>query len=246
MKNFIYFIKRKITLGSILNGFASLVFVFLLRYVLQDIYSIYILTEGDLWFKELYLAALVLFRIIFNLLLEFFLGDKLYIPILDGKGILSLSMDQSGSQGSGTHGSNPSSSGVNTSNGKNSGNITKEVFDKIKGDLDKNIQHNIDTQWKMVDKLTEIKKKYDVKFFSKDGNLEISVPSSMSDEQAKKISDQVGVIDRIIQTKFSEYKHLKKVDADFNGKKLDIGTDIMSKANKEFYKLIFDENNDDK
>ncbi|KAF2206110.1 hypothetical protein CERZMDRAFT_16469, partial [Cercospora zeae-maydis SCOH1-5] len=66
---------------------------------------------------------------------------------------------------------------------------------------------------KMVDKLTEIKKKYDVKFFSKDGNLEISVPSSMSDEQAKKISDQVGVIDRIIQTKFSEYKHLKKVDA---------------------------------
>lgn len=246
MKNFIYFIKRKITLGTILNGFASLVFALLLRYVLQDIYNIYILTEGDIWFKELYLTALVLFRIIFNVLLEFFIGDKLYIPILHGKDILSLSMDQSGAQGSGTHGSNPSSSGVNPSNGKNPGNITKEVFDNIKGDLDKNIQHNVNTQWKMVDKLIEIKKKYDVKFFSKDGNLEISVPSSMSDVEAKKISDQVGVIDRILQTKFSEYKHLKKVDADFNGKKLDIGTDIMSKASKEFYKLIFDDENDDK
>ena len=68
----------------------------------------------------------------------------------------------------------------------------------------------------------------------------------MSDEEVKKISDQVGIIDRIIQTKFSEYKHLKKVDADFNGKKLDIGTDMMSKANKEFYKLVFDDDNDDK
>ena len=97
----------------------------------------------------------------------FFLGDKLHIPILDGKGILSLSMDQSGSQGSGTQGSNSSSSSVNPSNNKNPGNITKEVFDNIKGDLDKKIQHNIDTQWKMVDKLREIKSKHDVKFCSK-------------------------------------------------------------------------------
>lgn len=98
----------------------------------------------------------------------------------------------------------------------------------------------------MVDKLIKIKNDHDVKFFSKDGNLEISVPSSMSDEELNKISSQVGVIDRIIQTKFSEYKDLKKVDAKFNGKKLDETTDMISKANKEFYKLIFDDNNDDK
>ena len=56
----------------------------------------------------------------------------------------------------------------------------------------------------MVDKLIKIKNDHDVKFFSKDGNLEISVPSSMSDEELNKISSQVGVIDRIIQTKCSE------------------------------------------
>lgn len=141
MTKFIYFIKRKITLGTILNGFASLIFALLLRYVLQHFCDVYILTEGDIWFKELYLTALVLFRIIFNILLEFFLGDKLYISILDGKGIVSLFMDQSGSQGS-----NPGSSVVDSSNDKSSETITKEVFDKVKADLEKNIQHNVDTQ----------------------------------------------------------------------------------------------------
>nr|GEU90291.1 hypothetical protein [Tanacetum cinerariifolium] len=82
----------------------------------------------------------------------------------------------------------------------------------------------------------------------RDGNLEISVPSSMPDEEVEKLSKQVGVIDRIIQTKFSEYRDLKKVDAEINGGKLDKATDMISKANKEFYKLLVikedDDNND--
>jgi hypothetical protein len=61
--------------------------------------------------------------------------------------------------------------------------------------------------------LNSIKLNKDVKFFQENESLELSVPNSMTDAEAEKLSKEVGALDRALQNKFSEYKNLLRKDA---------------------------------
>ncbi len=246
---FLSFIKNKFTIGAVFSLLASVLVGLFIRSTYQYVCGVSLLLEGDITLNALYLSTLALFRFIFAAGLEFKLGTTYHMPILDYKGSTVLYMDDNSTSNDSS--SKPSSSntglsgsGSGSSNQGGSSVITKEVVQNIKANLVKDMKDNVTTQWNMVDKLIKMKKDHNIKLYSVDGNLEIGVPPSMTDEEVAKITKQVGIIDRIIQTKFSEYKNMKKADANINGSKLDITSDIMSKANKVSYKMIFDDDDD--
>ena len=61
-------------------------------------------------------------------------------------------------------------------------------------------------------KLYSITSSKDVKFIQENGGLELSIPSSMSNKVAEKLSREVGALDRSLHNKFSEYNNLSRKD----------------------------------
>lgn len=75
---------------------------------------------------------------------------------------------------------------------------------KLQGQLLENIR----TRETMIDKLHVFKLSKDIEYHEVNGGLEISGPANISDSDFSKIGQQVGVIDRIINTKVDEFKTL--------------------------------------
>lgn len=88
---------------------------------------------------------------------------------------------------------------------------------EIETDLD--MGKCIRSQGDMISKLRKVKREHDLKYFDVDGALEVELPSNISQEETSNIVKRVGVIDRIIQSKFDEYDKLSKYDIEnFNGR----------------------------
>lgn len=68
-------------------------------------------------------------------------------------------------------------------------------------------------QAKQISKLSSLKKENNIEYFEENGALVITAPVSMPDNEAEKLSKQVGAIDRGLTNKFSEYKNMMKKDA---------------------------------
>lgn len=65
----------------------------------------------------------------------------------------------------------------------------------------------------MIEKMRELRIEKGIKYIlDEHGGLSVDAPNSMSDKEATDISNRVGVIDRIINTKFDEYKELEIKD----------------------------------
>jgi hypothetical protein len=94
---------------------------------------------------------------------------------------------------------------------------------------------------KMIERIRKIKVEKDIKIFLDKGNLDISVPNSMSEGEAAKVSKEIATVDRILNDKFSEYKELKKQDLDLNGGKITKTADDYRKLCKVCYENTFDD-----
>ena len=88
-------------------------------------------------------------------------------------------------------------------------------------------------------KLYSIASNKDVKFIQENGGLELSIPSTMSNEVAEKLSREVGALDRSLHNKFSEYNNLSRKDIRlYDSKGTSINEEIYSN-NKQMYKDLF-------
>ena len=98
----------------------------------------------------------------------------------------------------------------------------------------------LNEQTSKILKLHSIASRHDVKFIQENGGLELSVPSSMSNEVAEKLSKEVGSLDRALQNKFSEYDNLSRKDIRlYNSSGTTIYSGILSN-NKLMYKELFE------
>lgn len=160
-----------------------------------------------------YIAIIVLFKFIFGVVLEFLLGDKFFISIGDSIKIsdIALMMDDNSKDTSSKQSSSGRSDKVSKPLGE-SESLATEAMMKLFFSMDS----NLDNQDKMIKRLGDMKEKKKIQYFSEEGDLSINVPSSMSNEDSRKVAGEVGVIDRLLNTYFDEYKELSKKDSDSN------------------------------
>jgi hypothetical protein len=103
----------------------------------------------------------------------------------------------------------------------------------------------LNEQTSKILKLHSIASRNDVRFIQEDGGLELSVPSSMGNDVAEKLSKEVGSLDRALQNKFSEYDNLSRKDIRlYNSSGTTIYSGIYSN-NKIMYKELFESRNQD-
>ena len=102
----------------------------------------------------------------------------------------------------------------------------------------------LNEQTSKILKLHSIASRNDVQFIQENGGLELSVPSSMSNDVAEKLSKEVGSLDRALQNKFSEYDNLSRKDIRlYNSNGTTIYSSILSN-NKLMYKELFESENE--
>lgn len=88
--------------------------------------------------------------------------------------------------------------------------------------------------------LNSIKLNKDVKFLQENESLELSVPNSMTDAEAEKLSKEVGALDRALQNKFSEYQNLLRKDARLYDSKIALTCKDLWDDNQKKYKELFE------
>lgn len=198
---------NKLTFGLALTTFGSLALTIALKFFLDNYFDINPVRGGLTAIDLSWFLSIAAWKLILSTLLELILGEKYNITLgtyNDPNSIISK-MDK------GELSSTDKGSTSNTSN--NSSDKASEPNDWDKQDaLHKEITSNIDTQYDMVKKLRTLKNTHDLKYYNNKGALELDLPTSISDEEAKKLSQQVGIIDRIYNTKRSELKNLVKQD----------------------------------
>ena len=234
MTKFINILKSKLTIGNVLSIIASFLFAILIKQL-----YLYFLdfspVRGELEALDIsYLAVVIFFRFIFSMFLEYLLEDKYSIPLFEGIGnkeATTLSMVNSDNNSS-------SDKPVKSSSGQSS--LKDEDYNRVKQAIerrkntdpsfrkaieenDKFIQESSKIDEKMYNvvcdqedkifKLQTLKRVNDIKFIQENGDLELSVPSNMTDSEAAKLSKQVGALDRGLQNKFSEYENLSRKEA---------------------------------
>lgn len=247
MKRFSSIFNKKFTLGTIISILVSFIFAVLLRYLYQYLYLIDPIKGGINIYDLSFFGIIITFKFIFSILLEYFLEDKFFIPLSDifvkpNSNILMMEKDNA--QGSSSEKYKGKSQASSSKNQASSSNKPPELGLEDDFKLQDNISENLETQQKMIDKLRDIKSK-GVKFYGYKGNLDIEVPSEFTPEEGAKTAKEVGVIDRILQTKFSEYKELKKKDSIENNSKWGNIYGGLRKLYKTEYKNLFEENSNE-
>lgn len=208
MRKFLNTLSSKLTVGTVLAFMVSLTFGVLLRMLFADFLEIEII-KAELSISNLsFFSIIALFRFIFAAFLEYSLGEKMLVPV----GQIFKEFDPTLKMEDKNSASNSSSKDLPSSSS------SKKLSTGEKFKLLDDIGDNADTQRKMIDRLGTLKSEKDLKYFEDDkGNLSLSAPAGTSDEELESLSKQVGVIDRIIKTKLSEYKKLVHKDVDQNG-----------------------------
>lgn len=219
MTKFLNILKTKLTLGSVLTIIASFIFAFLVRHLYLYLFN-FLPIRGELELLDIsFFGIVVLFKFIFSALLEYLMNDKFSIPLYEviGKGVgqkspTTLSM---------VNGDNEASSSKQSSSSKGkvpdvSKGYTKEndKFLDEKYEVGEKMCNVLNEQTNKILRLHSIRIFKDVKFYEENGGLELSVPLSMTDSEAEKLSKEVGAIDRGLQNKFSEFKNLSRKDTE--------------------------------
>lgn len=155
---------------------------------------------GGLSFIDVsYFSIIVIFRFIINSILEHMLGDMFYIHVSDFSEFKYdniLKMDNSNTN----------------SSSDDSYRLSHREWVNLNTQFCDNLSHLSE----MIKKMGELKIEKGIKYIQdEDGGLAVDAPNSMSDKEATDLSKRVGVIDRIIQTKFDEYKELEKKRSTF-------------------------------
>lgn len=108
-------------------------------------------------------------------------------------------------------------------------------------ELGEKFKDNLKSQADMIKRLRDLKASKDLNYYlDKKGALDIGVPSSLSDEEAGKIAKEVGIIDRILNTKMAEFKELEGKDFVSNGNQVNEAYVPLVRATKERYNDLFD------
>lgn len=201
MKQFLIILNNKLTLGFILGILASFIAAIFLKFSFEHLFYIYPIKGGlNIWHIG-YFFSIAFRRLLFYSLLQLILGEYFYITvnvIITKPNSITLFTNRSDS----------------TSNTEN---LSPDKVEKIEvSDIEKsitlqeNIFSNIKLQNKMVQKLFELKRSHDINYFDVNGALQIDAPANLSESELNKLSMEVGVIDRIINTKISEFNSLEK------------------------------------
>lgn len=244
MKKFFNILNRKLTLGTVFTIIATFIFAFVVRHSYLYLFD-FLPVRGELEALDIsYFCIVVGFKFVFSAFLEYLLNDKFSIPLFEAigkgvgqKGVTTLSMEDN----------DPKVSFVeNSSKGKNT--VAKEDSGSEKTPRLRHEEYKLGD--KMGDVLEEQKIKIrrlhtmrlwkDVKFYEIDGSLEITVPTSMTDAEAEKLSKEVGALDRSLQNKFSEYRNLSGKDSRLYKS---VWTSIHKpvwEGNQERYKELFE------
>lgn len=128
----------------------------------------------------------------------------------------------------------------------------KKGLEENKKFIDEKFRHSekmdnvLNEQTSKILKLSSIASSNDVKYFQENGGLDLSVPSSMSNELAEKLSKEVGSLDRSLQNKFSEYENLSRKDIRLYNS---LGTSTNKEVyynNKQMYNDLFESENKNK
>nr|YP_009681539.1 hypothetical protein [Pseudocercospora fijiensis]QDO71960.1 hypothetical protein [Pseudocercospora fijiensis] len=238
MINFFKFVFKRITIGSLLGIIIWVLLALIISFFKDYIHQLYPVLNQNFNFQVIVLSILGSLRFLLKLFLEFILGDFYLLPIRDYKPDFTLFMQDSEIKQKGTIG--------DSSNGSRRGSLSKSLDSISKDDLSKMIKKldddlwsNCRTQIDMHRRLMRIINQKNIKIFLENDSLNIEVPSSMSDEEASKISKEVLTIDRILNEKISEYDQLAKKDQDINGGKITETTNIYRDACKKFHKSNF-------
>ena len=274
MTKFINILKSKLTIGNVLSIIASFLFAILIKQLYLYFLDFSPVRGELEALDISYLGVVIFFRFIFSMFLEYLLEDKYSIPLFEGIGnkeATTLSMVNSDNNSSSDKPVKSSSSDkpVKSSSGQSS--LKDEDYNRVKQAIerrkntdpsfrkaieenDKFIQESSKIDEKMYNvvcdqedkifKLQTLKRVNDIKFIQENGDLELSVPSNMTDSEAAKLSKQVGALDRGLQNKFSEYENLSRKEAIYHDSNWVSPNKAISDNNKEMYRELFDEGND--
>lgn len=242
MKKFINLLHRRITLGNLFTVIFSFIFAIALRQLFLYTFDILPIKGELQLTDVSFLSLIILSRFVLSIFFEYLLDDKYHTPLFKGlghKNSTALYMEntannhssgQNSPKASGS-GTQPKSASREPLTEEQRAEVRQIIENKIRQDpkLKKEVEETrkfndemFGHMFKMEDVLNEqsskilqlsyIGSRNDVKFIQENGGLELSVPSSMTDNLANKLSNEVGALDRSLQNKFSEYENLSRKD----------------------------------
>lgn len=269
MTKFLNLLYHRLTLGNLLTAIATFIFAIALRQLF--LYEFDILPiKGEIQRIDItFLGIIIIFKFICNAFIEFILNDNFETSLIKEFGYkqaTALNMENTANTSSSGEGSYKGSEGGNPSKRP----LTEKEYAKVKQMIDNKAERDpkfkqeleenrkfieemykhsekmeavLEEQTSKILKLRSIASRHDVKFIQENGSLELSVPSSMSDHVADKLSREVGALDRALQNKFSEYDNLSRKDIRlYDSKGTSINKGVITN-NKEMYKQLFESEN---
>lgn len=133
--------------------------------------------------------------------------------------------------------SNPNSNNNSNPNSNKSKMLNTDEMLKLKDDMNT----ALDQSWNMIRKMRDLKLSNKIKYvLDKKGGLYIDANNDISDEELIKLSRKVGIMDRIINTKFEEYDKLQGKDLMSNNNLLSPALADLHKFCKDHYKNLFE------
>lgn len=265
MSKFFNILNRKLTIGNLFTIIASFLFAIILRHLY--IYYLEILpVKGALEVSDIsFLGLIIFFRFIFSVFLEYLLDDKFSIPLFgDRKFNSATPSSMVNSNATSSSSSNPNPSSVNLTEEdrnrvregikrkekndpafKQSLEETRKFSEQRGKDWDK-MDAVLEEQTAKLLKLSNLKSKHDIKFYQENEGLELSVPNNMTDVEAKKLSEQVGALDRSLQNKFAEYRNLSNKDVRLYDSVWTSANKGIWENNQMLFRELFEDNEDTK
>lgn len=211
MKFFTY-LKTKFTIGIIVSSILSLVFAILLRNGMELYLNITPIFGGLCGTDLSYAGIVLVFRFLIKELIEFLFPDLCMLPI-DGpfkggvfKESTIMCMDNKDSTQTGS--SNHKYDSSNTVN-----KLTADESLELNDNMHSALKHSL----KMVHTMSDIKRTTGVTLIiDKQGNLCLSAPNSISDDDLNVIQKKIGISDRVYNTEIERYKELCLKDKTHN------------------------------
>lgn len=247
IKNMIYvlgMIRKKITLGMMISIIVTFALTVGLKFLFEFFFDIVPIKGGLNEIDISFYAIIVTIRLFVGILLENYMGDLYMTPvgtlidnyITEKPNNNILKMDGGKNVSTGKEAAESSSN-----KGSSSENVSKMLSTDEMIDLQKEFSSNLTLQHEMIKKLKGLKDKHGLVYLLNErGALSISAPSSMPDNELVTVSKQVGIIDRIINTKIGDYDKLEFKDFVSNNSSIGKSFSGLKKNVKERYDELFE------
>ena len=241
MTKFLSFLYHRLTIGKFFTAIATILFAIVLRQLFYYVFDI-VPILGKVQVTDISFFAIInFFRLISNVFFEYLLNDKFETPLIQALGCdksTALKMDSTSNTYSSSQGSSNATKTPTRDYTKEP--LTEPERDRVRQMINNRAQvdpsfkeklaeierfhddmyaHSdkmgvvLNDQTSKILKLHSIASKNDIQYIQENGGLQLSVPNSMTDDVAEKLSREVGALDRALQNKFSEYNNLSRKDA---------------------------------